>query len=51
MGSDGLWDVLSNEAAVAAIRSIFANGRGSAAATAGEMLDIALRRGKHFIAA
>lgn len=43
--SDGLWDVLSNEAAVAAMRNVFSNSSKSAADVAGDMLDIALRRG------
>lgn len=43
--SDGLWDVFSNEAAVAAMRNIFASGECTAADVAGNMVDIALRRG------
>jgi hypothetical protein len=37
--------VLSNEAAVAAMRNVFSNSSKSAADVAGDMLDIALRRG------
>jgi hypothetical protein len=40
--------VFSNEAAVAAMRNIFANGKSSAADVAGDMVDISLRRGKYF---
>ena len=37
--------MLSNEAAVAAMRNVFSNSSKSAADVAGDMLDIALRRG------
>jgi hypothetical protein len=38
--------VFSNEAAVAAMRNIFLNGKCTAADVAGNMVDISLRRGE-----
>ena len=45
--SDGLWDVMSNEEAVATVRGLIAQGpRLTMTDIAGEMLDLSLRKGK-----
>ena len=45
--SDGLWDVMSIEEAVATVRGLIAQGsRLTMTDIAGEMLDLSLRKGK-----
>jgi hypothetical protein len=46
LACDGLWDVLSNDNAIIAIRTIFADGGNVMTVVAEEMLDMALHAGK-----
>lgn len=43
--SDGLWDVMTNEEAVATVKNIFSSGVCVMTDVAGEILDIALEKG------
>jgi len=45
LACDGLWDVMSNQEAIDAIRAIFATGESNAQLVAEEMIDLALEKG------
>ena len=48
LACDGLWDVMSNQEAIDAVRAIFAAGESSALLVAEEMIDLALEKGEDF---
>ena len=46
LACDGLWDVLSNQEAIDAVRSIFQTGEKNSVLVAEEMIDLALEKGQ-----
>lgn len=47
LACDGLWDVMSNEEAIGAVRGIFDLGERSMLLAAEEMTDLSLEEGAH----